>query len=69
MYAVAFDIALMTYYIESWPIDLYVVLVCGIPIVFNFIWLMVSYEHKLKSIENYNYLTAGFIVLGIIGFF
>ena len=69
MYAVALDIAMMTYYIQSWPIDLYVVLVCGIPIILNFIWLLVSYEHKLKSIEDYNYLTALFVVLGIFGFF
>ena len=69
LYAVALNIAMMTYYIQSWPVDLYVVLVCGVPIIANFTWLMMSYEHKLRSIEDYNYLTAGYVVLGILGFF
>ena len=64
-YATALDISMMAYYFQSWPIDLYVIFGCFVPLLLNIVFLCISYENKLKSISNFSYLSIGYSVVGI----
>ena len=66
LYATAFDVAMLTYYITSWPIVLFVIFGCFLPIFMNLSWLLISYESKLKSLRNPNGITAFYTIVGLI---
>ena len=66
LFATAFNIAFLVYYLSSVAYVVGTIVACVLPICLNYAWLMVSYELKLKSIRNLNAVIGLFIVLGII---
>ena len=67
--ATTYDIAFFVYYCSSVYVALFSVFGTFIPLVLNYVWVMVDYERKLKSIRNYNGVIGLFIYLGILAAF
>ena len=67
--ASAFDIAFFVYYCQSAAIVLFAIFGMFLPLILNYVWLLVDYEKKLKSIRNYNAVIGLFIYLGLLGTF
>ena len=64
-----FAIAFFVYYVTSAYTVLFSIFGMFVPIILNYVWLLVDYDKKLHSIRNYNGVIALFIYLGLLGAF
>ena len=69
LFATLLDILMFGYYINSIAFVLWGIFGQLVPLTFNYIWLLISYENKLKSIREYNYVIGLYIVMGMLGAF
>ena len=69
MLATTFSIAFFVYYVTSGYAVLFSIFGMFIPVILNYLWLLVDYDKKLSSIRNYNTVIALFIYMGLVGAF
>ena len=69
IFATILSIFFFFYYVSALGLTLFAVFGTFVPLALNYTWLGIDYEHKLRSIRNYNAMIALFVVIGLLACF